>query len=266
MIPSYHQSSVITYPGKSPLSRPAAFITAHFTAIVIFFVFIIPPIRADHIYTPFSQTLPQGITVISFIPDQTVGFLLRPASLFSGDCYGIQGFLREFDFARGRRRKVVPQRNSLAVDHHHPLRALPPLGWPDTVAPFLAGAKLPSINASLQSNCCFSSSSPKKARQILSHTPCSSQTFSRLQQVDAEGYCFGKSAHGAPVRSTHNIPSKTPLLFAQGRPPCFPTGTLGNNASIFSHCASVNRQRVLAINALLSNDQDRNYLKIKQYL
>ena len=35
-------------------------------------------------------------------------------------------------------------RNTLAVDHHHPLRSLAPLGFSDSCAPFFAGAKLPS--------------------------------------------------------------------------------------------------------------------------
>jgi hypothetical protein len=39
--------------------------------------------------------------------------------------------------------KVVSQRKTAAVDHHHPLRPLAPLGFSDSAAPFFAGAKLP---------------------------------------------------------------------------------------------------------------------------
>jgi hypothetical protein len=49
--------------------------------------------------------------------------------------------------------KVVSQRKAAAVDHHHPLRPLAPLGFPDSTAPFFAGAKLPSRNDSLQFSC-----------------------------------------------------------------------------------------------------------------
>src|SRR6185437_12579500 len=63
-----------------------------------------------------------------------------------------QGFLDQLYF-RGRRAvQVVSQRNTLAVDHHHPLRALAAFGFADPVAPFLAGAKLPSMKLSLQSS------------------------------------------------------------------------------------------------------------------
>jgi hypothetical protein len=113
---------------------------------------------------------------------------------------------------------VVSQRNTLAVDHHHPLCALAPAGLADTEPPFLAGAKLPSIKASDQSNCPRWSNSARNARHALSHTPCSSQSFSRRQHVEGLGYSLGKSAHGAPVRKTQRIPSKTLRLSIQGRP------------------------------------------------
>jgi hypothetical protein len=37
---------------------------------------------------------------------------------------------------RGCRTKVLSQRKTLAVDHHHPLRALAPLGFSDSSALF----------------------------------------------------------------------------------------------------------------------------------
>src|SRR6516225_1922468 len=43
---------------------------------------------------------------------------------------------REPDFRRGCRVKVVSQRNTAAVDYHHPLRPLTLLGFPDSGAPF----------------------------------------------------------------------------------------------------------------------------------
>jgi hypothetical protein len=60
--------------------------------------------------------------------------------------------------------KVVSQRNTLAVDHHHPLRPLTPLGFSNRTAPFFAGAKLPSMNDSLHSSCWRSFNSLKKTR------------------------------------------------------------------------------------------------------
>jgi hypothetical protein len=142
---------------------------------------------------------------------------------------------------------VVSQRKTFAVDHHHPLRALAPLGFADTCAPFFAGAKLPSAKASLQSNWPRSSSSARKARQARSHTPCSSQRRSRRQHVDGLGYHRGRSFHGAPVRKIQRIPSKTLRLSIHGRPPRLDRFGLGNNDSICCHCRSVSLQRSLAI-------------------
>jgi hypothetical protein len=142
---------------------------------------------------------------------------------------------------------VVSQRNTLAVDHHHPLRSLAAFGLSNAIAPFLAGAKLPSANVSDQSSCPFSSSWAKKARQALSQMSCSSQSRNRLQQVEGLGNCFGRSAHGAPVRNIQRMPSNTLRLSAHGLPPHLDVLSFGNNGSSFCHWTSVSLQRCLAI-------------------
>jgi hypothetical protein len=143
--------------------------------------------------------------------------------------------------------KVVSQRNTRAVDHHHPLRPLAPLGFSDCGAPFFDGAKLPSRNASLQFNCWRSFNSPRKVRQISSQTPCSSQSRSRRQQVDGEGNSSGKSCQRAPLRRIHRIPSNTLRSLAGGRPPRGRGGRLGSKGRIFSHWASVSNRPYRAI-------------------
>jgi hypothetical protein len=143
--------------------------------------------------------------------------------------------------------KVVPQRNTRAVDHHHPLRALAPLGFPDSRAPFFAGAKLPSKKASLQFNCWRSFNSPRNARQIVSQTSCSSQSRSRRQQVDGDGNSSGISCQRAPLRSIHKMPSNTLRSLARGRPPRGRDGRLGSKGQIFSHWASVSNRPYRAI-------------------
>jgi hypothetical protein len=161
---------------------------------------------------------------------------------------------------------VDSQRNTLAVDHHHPLCAFPPLGLPGTARqgrcanpkpPFLAGAKLPSTKASLQSSWPRSSSVPRKARQISSQTSCSSHCCNRRQQVDGLGYLSGKSCQRAPVRNTHRMPSSTARLGAQGRPPFLDFGSSGSRGSISFHCFSVSgglrRRPMIAPPTLLSH-------------
>jgi len=107
--------------------------------------------------------------------------------------------LREPDFRRGCRVKVVSQRNTLAVDHHHPLRSFAPLGFSDSRAPFLAGAKLPSGIDSLHFSCWRSFNSLRNACQIASQTPCSSQSRNGRQHVEGCGYFSGNAI--GPSRS-----------------------------------------------------------------
>jgi hypothetical protein len=134
---------------------------------------------------------------------------------------------------------VDSQRNTLTVDHHHPLRAFPPLGFANPGPPFLAGAKLPSAKASLQSNCPRWSKVARNVRQISNHTPSSSHFCNRRQQVEGLGYRSGRSCQRAPVRRIQRIPSNTARLAAHGRPPFFDGGRTGNKGSINFHCLSV---------------------------
>jgi hypothetical protein len=246
-VPANNKSAEISQPGKSPLNLIAAFIASKFPAIVMLTVLVIAAIRTDQINTFASQTLTQRVAVIAFVGDQPLRIFSRSASAFAwyGDI--VHRFLKERDFRWGRRVQVVSQRNTLAVDHHHPLRSLAAFGLSDTLAPFFAGAKLPSANASLQSSCPRQSSSQRNALHTFSHTSCTSQSRSLRQHVEGLGYCFGRSAQGAPVRSIQRMPSNTLRLSAHGLPPHLDFLSFGSNGSIFCHCASVNFHRSLAI-------------------
>jgi hypothetical protein len=129
----------------------------------------------------------------------------------------------------------------LTVSQYHPLRALATLGFANCVAPFFAGAKLPSRKASSHRNSPSASKAPSKVRHADSHTPCSSHCLNRRQQVEGDGYWSGRNRHAAPVCSTHRMPSKHSRFDAQGRPRLsrLRRGS-GNNGPINSHCASVN--------------------------
>ena len=250
-----NQPAIVAKPGKGAFDLPSAFVTTQFAAIVVFSFLVVAPIRADQFYPPNGQGFSERIAIITFVRDQTLWIFPGPTAPFARNSDVGQGLLDQLHFRRGRRVQVVSQRNTLAVDHHHPLRALAPAGFADAEPPFLAGAKLPSMKASDQSNWPFSSNSARKARQALSQTPCSSQSFSLRQHVEGLGYFLGKSAHGAPVRRIQRIPSKTLRLSAQGRPPRFDLGGCGNSDSIFFHCVSVSFQRFFAIEKTPFNDK-----------
>jgi hypothetical protein len=98
------------------------------------------------------------------------------------------------------------------------------------------------MKASCQYKAPFASSWAKKARQISSQMPLSSQSFRRRQQVDELGYLLGRSSHLAPVLSIQRIPSRTRRLSAGGLPPLGLGLGFGNKGSIFCHCESfINR-------------------------
>jgi hypothetical protein len=246
-IPPDNKAAIISQPGKSSFDFPSAFVPPQFATVVIFLSFIIAAVRTNQLDTFLSQPTTQRVAVVTFISNQAPRIFSRPTSVLAWHGDITQCFFEERDFVRGRTVQVVSQRNTFAVDHHHPLRSLAAFGLSDAFAPFFAGAKLPSANASLQSNCPRWSSSERKALHALSHTSCSSQSLSLRQHVEGLGYCFGKSAQGAPVRSTQSIPSNTLRLSAHGRPPCFDFLGFGSRGSIFCHCESVNFHRSLAI-------------------
>jgi len=245
--PTDYQPAIISQPGKRPFHFPSSLVSPHLAAVIILLLFIILPVRADQLDTAMPQTAPMRVTVIGLVGDNPLGFLPRTTTPFTGHRDIVYRLFEERDFVWGRRVQVVSQRNTLAVDHHHPLRSFAPFGLSNAFAPFFAGAKLPSAKASDQSSWPFSSSSDKNARHTFNQTPCSSQSFNRRQHVEGLGYRLGKSAQGAPVRRIHKMPSNTLRLSAQGRPPFLDFLGLGNKGSIFFHCLSVNLHRSLAM-------------------
>ena len=94
------------------------------------------------------------------------GFCLGRPWPLTGNPDRSQRLFRERDFRRGRRANADAERYPLAVDHNHPLLALAPLGFPHSVAPPLAGAKLPSMKTSSHSSRPLESSSPSMVCQM----------------------------------------------------------------------------------------------------
>jgi hypothetical protein len=201
-----------------------------------------PPLSmgTDQLETATPQAFSQRITVVRLVCDDPHQLLPRTSRAMPPSYADRrQRFFREPDFCRGCRGKVVSQRNTLAVDHPHPLRPLAPLGFSDSAAPFFAGAKLPSRNERLHFSCWRSFNSLRNARQMFSQTPCSSQSRNRRQHVEGCGNFSGRSCQRAPLRRIHKIPSKTRRFSIHGRPPWRCLGGLGSKGAIFFHCASV---------------------------
>jgi hypothetical protein len=247
-IVAHHQSPKIAQPCVGALDDPTTLITPQRSPVLRGCTNAVLLMRTDQLDPATSQAFPQRIAVVGLVSDHAQGFLSRsPRMMSSPYADRRERRFREPDFRRGCRVKVVSQRKTAAVDHHHPLRPLAPLGFPDSRAPFFAGAKLPSRNDSLHCNCWRSFNSLKNVRQIFSQTPCSSQSRSRRQQVEGWGYFSGRSCQRAPLRRIHKIPSNTRRLAIHGRPPLRCWGGLGSKGAIFCHCASVSNGRDRAI-------------------
>ena len=247
-IVAHDESAEVAQPGKGAFHGPPSLITTQRSAVLSRGLAPVLPMRGDQLDAARRQLLPQGIAIIATVGNEANRLLPRtPGLMPSPYADRRQRRFDELDLRGGGRVKVVSQRKTRAVDHHHPLRPLAPLGFADGGAPFFAGAKLPSRKDSLQLICCRSLSSPRKVRQIFRHTSCSSQSRSLRQQVEGEGNSSGKSCQRAPLRKIHKMPSSTLRSGAGGRPPRGRDGRGGSNGRIFSHWASVNNRPYRAI-------------------
>jgi len=215
---THNQSAEVAEPREGAFHGPASSIAAQRPTVLGRRFAPILPVRDDQLDAARRQLLAQRVTIVAPVGAEAERLLPRTTGPVPPP-YPDRGERRldELDLRRGSRVKVVSQRNTRAVDHHHPLRSLAPLGFADGEAPFLAGAKLPSRKDSLHFNCWRSFNSPRNARQISSQTSCSSQSRSLRQRVAGEGNSSGKSCHRAPLRRIHKMPSSTLRSSARGR-------------------------------------------------
>ncbi len=165
---AHNQAPEVSQPSVGAFDNPSPLVPPQGSAVLGCGPDAIPLVRTDQFDTLLPQAFPQRIAVVRFVGDHPHRLLPRTARVMT-PCYPDrrQRRLREFDFRRGCRVKVVSQRKTAAVDHHHPLRPLAPLGFSDSAAPFFAGAKLPSRNDSLHFNCWRWFNSLRNARQML---------------------------------------------------------------------------------------------------
>lgn len=238
-IPTDNKSTEVLQPCKSPLNRPSTLVSPQFTPILIFLFLIITPIRAYQFDTTLGQSFTKRVAVITLISNDSFRIFSGATWPLSWHGNSLDGWLQQLHLTRRGRIEMSTERDSLAIDHHHPLRTLSAFGLSNTRAPFFAEAKLPSAKVSSHSSWLCSSSSDKNLRQISSQTPCCSHCCNLRQQVVDDGYQSGKSFHRAPLRSIQIIPSNTSLLPMGLRPPFGDCLCFGNSGSSFFHCSSV---------------------------
>lgn len=149
--PADDQSPKVSEPSKSSLYLPSPPIPAQRSSILGLRPLSSCSMRRDQLNSFPLQSVTQGIAVIGFVRNQPLRTLFRTPHPRSGNRDRLQCFLDQSYFRWRGRVKGASQRNTLAVDHHHPLRSFAPLRFSDCEPPFLAGAKLPSTKASSQS-------------------------------------------------------------------------------------------------------------------
>lgn len=207
----HEQSALPSDPCEGSLYFPSAFVSPEGASILGALACSALAVRAYQLDEPFFEAGTKPIAVVAAIANELQS--KRKVHLSA-----VQRGFEQFHFGGRCAGKFACHRNTLAVDHHHPLCSLSFLGGSDSVAPFFAGAKEPSANASLQSNALWWSNRSTNDRHIFSQIPSSSQRLSRRQHVDGCGNRSGRSRQRAPVRSIHNIASNTSLSSARGRP------------------------------------------------
>jgi hypothetical protein len=238
---THQQSTKAPEPCKGALDDPAMTVAAQQASIFMAAGLVVLAVGHDDGDAASPETLAHRVAVIPAIPNQTIWLLTRAAAPVPRNADGLQRRVDERDFRRAGRGDMNSQRNTLAVDHHQPLRTLAPRGLADVGAPFFAEANEPSMNVFSQRSRPRASSWPRKARHIRSQVPSSSHCRRRRQQVDPLGYPSGRSRQRAPVLSTQRMPSTTSRWLTRGRPPFGERRARGRCGSIFAHCASVNR-------------------------
>src|SRR5262245_38556632 len=230
-----NQTSEVAKPGESAFDLPAFAVATHVSSIVHEVASSIRSVRGKEKDPALFQTQAQWIAVVTAVGDDSQRFFGSTTTEYADRG---QGRLGKADLVWSATGQLASQRNTLAVDHHHPLRALATLGFADCVAPFLAGTKLPSRKLSLQSRRSPWSSSLRNARQIRSHTPCCSQRCNLLQHtLGLTPMSLGRSRQRAPVLRIQRMPSNTTRFSLGGRPRRRRL-SLGKSGSIFCHCCS----------------------------
>ena len=181
-----------------------------------------------------SQFPPELCAVVALVSSQRVRSLLGPASS-TRDANPVHHIQSHCHLGYAGTGHIEGQRQSLSLRHHVDRAPLTLPSVVDVLSPFLAGTKLPSRNAWLQSSLLCSSRVLRTLSHMCSHTPCSSHSCKRRWQVEELPYRSGRSFQRAPERSTQRIPLRVVLSSALGLPRRLGGGRRG---AMTSHCSS----------------------------
>src|SRR2546426_12465354 len=117
-----HQMAEVAEPREGAFDFPASSITSQCSSILGHRLASIPTMRRDQLDPARRQPRSQRVTAVTTISNQAQRLLPRPPRVGSA-AYADrrERCFREPRFVRGCRTKVLSPRQTLAVDHHHPL-------------------------------------------------------------------------------------------------------------------------------------------------
>jgi hypothetical protein len=186
---SDNRASKVLKPSKQTLHLPSAPIAPELSAILGFRFFPSFPVRRNHFNTAvIKQLLVKFIAIIGLVANQLIRGILGKTAVY-----------RIFD------KPYLVGRSAFNVSG-------------DSKTPFFAGAKLPSMNASVIAIFPRSFTSSTSSGAMRLKTPCLTHCRNRRWHVWYGGYRCGKSFQGAPVRKIHSMPLRIFLGSRAGRP------------------------------------------------
>jgi hypothetical protein len=227
------KSAEVLKPRKEAFDLPSPLVATQRTTILGDRLASPASVRSNHLHRSFfGEASVQWITVIGFVTNETRGKFIQKTRVQCG--------VNESHFMRASTGCANGERKTASVCKAHNLGSFAPFGLAHTIAPFFAGAKVPSMKPSLRSIPPRSRRSSARAVRILAKTPDSVHSWKRRWQVLLGGYRDGRSAHGAPVRRIQRMPSSTARKSWGGRPevPGCALG-FGRYPAIRCHCSFV---------------------------
>ena len=227
-----NQLMEVAEPSEEALDLPPSFVPAQLPAILGLGLRTVARVRSNHLDAHLLQLCVKRVGVVRFVSDEPFWSAANMGCL--------ESVCNKGDFMRRSTLNVYGEWKRRAVCNGHDLCTFAPLGLSNTEAPFFATTKVPSMKHSRSSISLRSSKSRANACKMVSSTPERTHSWKRRWQVWYGGYRSGKSAHCAPVRSIHKMPSSTSRELRLGLP--LPSSRLGGssiNGSSTCHCSSV---------------------------
>jgi hypothetical protein len=194
---TYQHTPEVLPPGEQPFHFPPACIPSEGAAILRLGRCPVRSRRGDHRNPRVGQAFIAGITIVSFVPDQT--------GRSSSDRTRGERWCHKGDFMRRSACNVDGDRKTSAVCNCHDLRPFAPLGLSHPAPPFFATPKGPSMKHSDRSSPPRSWRSVAKVRRMWSSTPrvgSADDRFARVESVGANPSIGRRCASSRASRST----------------------------------------------------------------